>query len=136
MTQLRPLQSAILAILADADDDCAAIDFAKRTGQDYELVRRELLSLVRQNYIEAYMVKGIRRYTITSKGLRTLRAKPAEPRCLANVAHPRTHGSGGPWKGMPWRPDHARPGCMDHVRIPSKQGSRLVYRPDAAESSH
>lgn len=45
-----------------------------------------------------------------------------------------THHDGPPWAPPPWRPEVARPGCMDHVRLPSLMGGVRVYRRDAGQA--
>lgn len=130
---MRPLTSQQRAILTfvDGAGDAPLREINNHLG----VVGRQqahLQRLVATGHLSRTPREEVASYSVTDKGRRALQAGPSS---LGGVATPRTLAAhADPYRPKPWRPDHARPGCLDHVRVPSLMGQRRVYRRDAREA--
>lgn len=121
-------QRAILEFLTTRDDATMS-EINHHLGVDRNK-KSHVTALASSGHITMAHYEDARRYSITDKGHRALRIDKAvgdTPPCAPRRSSVMT----GDWTPAPWRPEVARPGCLDNVNLPSLQGSRRVYRKDA-----
>ena len=126
---LPPRTLSVLSYIVQHPDSSAATLQARLDTGDGITVAVALRSLVQHGLVSKTRLDRLWLYSATAKG-RDLHAERS--RAASLIAQPRHIHMGGPvWRPTPWRPDVARPGCMDHVRLPSLIGGQRIYRRDA-----